>query len=78
MTKIELDPVHAAVLLDIVDLLSGVGDTDEVMKALVAARYAVPWLVEAFEAAGIDPDEIERPEMKLVAGSKAPPTDDAE
>jgi hypothetical protein len=73
-TKITLSPEDAAVVLDIVTKLSGPVSPDAAAVALRQARYLVPKLTEAFDAAGIAADDVERPEIPfMVPGSKHKP-----
>ena len=65
-TKIELTPETAVVLWDIVDSMFGAGDPERIAESLRCARFVRPKLAEAFLAAGITPDEIERPEIPLM------------
>ena len=70
---ITLTAENAAVVLDIVDLLSGPVGPEQAAYALRQARFLVPIMEAAFEQAGIeDIDAIERPEIPfMVPGSKA-------
>lgn len=78
--KIEVDV--AAAMLDTAEALSGPISQDEVMLLMRQARFLVHELLLSFEQAGIDPDDITRPEYPLLRpGSKftgtEPPTDGA-
>lgn len=69
---IELPESVAVVLLDMAEALSGPLSDKEAAFALREARYVMPHLIAAFETAGMDPNEVEFPEIPLmVPGSKA-------
>lgn len=69
---IELDEGTAAILLDMAEMLSGPLDSEGAVDCLLMARAAKPVLQEAFEHAGTDPEQVERPPLgKIVPGSKA-------
>ena len=59
-------------MLDIAESMCGPMTYEQIGFNFRAARYLAPELLNAFEAAGIDPSEIERPEIPLIVpGSKA-------
>ncbi len=69
--ELRLDAGTAAVMLDHAERLSGPVDPDQVMVIMREARFLAAALREAFESQGVDPDEIERPEVpRLRPGSK--------
>jgi hypothetical protein len=69
---ITLSVEDAAVVFDLAEGLSGPVSPGDAAFMLRQARYLLPKLVAAFEAADIVPDEVERPEIPfMVPGSKA-------
>jgi len=71
ITSIELTPEDARCALEITDLMSGALGTEDVVKVIRMAKYLTPVLEKAFEAAGLDPNEVDLPEVpKLVPGSE--------
>lgn len=63
---IELPDEVAVVVLDCIASMEGPQDPMRVAYSFREARYLLPKLVEAFEAAGIDPEGIVRPELPLL------------
>lgn len=73
--ELRLEAGTAAVMLDHADRLSGPVDPDQVMVIMREARFLAAAIRQAFEDQGIDPDEVERPEIpRLRPGSKHQPS----
>lgn len=54
---------QAAVMLDLVETVAKPMSTEAVVDSIQRAEYLVPIVQQAFAEAGIDPDEVERPEL---------------
>lgn len=59
----ELKPEEARVALEICDLMQGPIDPGGVALVVRMASYLRPLLEDAFTAAGLDPEDIDLPEM---------------
>jgi hypothetical protein len=64
---VALQPEDAAVLWDLLDAMHGPMEPGEAADLFRKARYALPKLQAAFDAAGLDPDDVARPEVPLIA-----------
>jgi hypothetical protein len=53
----------AAVMLDLVETVSKPMSTGAVVDSIQRSEFLLPLLEQAFLEQGIDPDEIERPEL---------------
>ena len=57
----------ALVVLDMAERMSGPISPEEASFAIRMAQYLVPLLHEAFADAGIDPEEMDLPQIPLMA-----------
>ena len=68
---IEIPDDVAAVVLDLARSMSGPTSPEQMGYDLRRAYWLAEEMTQAFESEGVDPDDIERPEMPLlVPGSK--------
>lgn len=64
---LQIDASLAIVLLSICEYARGPLSPQDVLTCMAEALYVHPLLLEAFEAAGIDPDEVPFPEVPTLA-----------